>query len=72
MRDAHLLARRPEVQAAFEIQPVRARVQESVPPAPPPIEFGDQHEPAVRRSIQVAGEFGDLRFEVRERDGRRR
>ncbi len=70
MRHPHLLARRAEIQPAFEVQPVSARMQPAVPPASPPIEFGDQREPAIVRRVQVTGKFGDLRFQFRQRQRR--
>ena len=71
MRHAHLLAGRAQVQAALEVQPVRAGGQLAVRPAVAPIELGDQREPAIIGGIQVSGEFGDLRFEFFEGTGPR-
>jgi len=68
MGNAHLLARRAEVQTYLEIQPVRAGVQFPIHPPGPPIELGDQHEPTIIRRIQLTGQFGDLRFQFFERN----
>ena len=32
------------------------------PPSLAAIELGDEHQPSIGRSVQVTGEFGDLRF----------
>jgi hypothetical protein len=70
MGDAHLLACRTQVQPALEIQPVRAGVQFPIPPAPAPIEFGDQREPTIIRGIELSGQRGDLRLELLQRHNR--
>ena len=71
MRDPHLLARRPERDAALEVQPVRAGAARAIRPALAPIELGDQREPAMLSGIEVPGELGDLGFELIERTARR-
>ncbi len=38
-------------------------VEGAVIPAVAPVEFGDQREPTIGGSIQMAGEFSDLRLE---------
>jgi hypothetical protein len=68
MRDAYLLARSAQIQAALEIQPVSAGGQLAVRPAVAPIELGDQREPAIVRSIELTCELGDLCFEFLERN----
>ena len=36
------------------------------------VELGNEHQPTVIRGVQVAGEFGDLRFEFADRKTARR
>ena len=69
MRDAYLLARGPQIQSDFEVQPVRAGGQLSIRPAVAAVELGDQREPTEIRGIQLAGECGDLCFEFFEGTG---
>jgi hypothetical protein len=68
MRHPHLLARRAQVQAALIVQPMRTGAQAAISPALPPLELGNEGEPPILRGIQLAGEFGDLRLEIPQRD----
>ena len=45
-----------------------AGLSEAVRPAIAAIELGDEHQPAVIRGVQMPGEFGDLGFELANRE----
>jgi hypothetical protein len=65
-RHAHLLTCRNGPDAALPVEPLR-RVDETVALVGlSAIELGDESEEAIRRSVQVAPELGDLRFELFE------
>ena len=63
MRDANLLARGPDVDTAFPVQPVRAGLRGGVGPAFALVELGEEREQAIVGGVEVADELGDLRFE---------
>ena len=71
MGNAHFLAGRTEVDAAFPVEPVGAGFEAPTTPAMAFIKLADQGEQAVGRGIDMRGEFGDFVFECGQVAGRR-
>jgi hypothetical protein len=64
MGHAHPLTRCAHGDAALPVEPVSARLRGAIGPALAPVELGDQHEEAMIRGVDVAGERADLGREV--------
>src|ERR1700744_5701577 len=71
MRHADLLAGRAHIEATLPVQPMRTRLRSPIGPAVPAVKLRDQHQPAMLGSIEMTGKLGDLRAQLRHREGRR-
>jgi hypothetical protein len=70
MRVRVILARGAQVDAALPIEPVRAGLGQAAVPAQTAVELGNQREPAIGARVQMPGELGDLRDQVRGGEAR--
>jgi len=66
-RDTHSFLPGAHVESAVPAQPVRARLTSPRLVGGATVELGDQLQPAALGGGEVAGQFGDFRFEALER-----